>query len=58
MQTRRLTCKTIEVVHSETFDMRLNETFDMRGETFGIRFFKETHVKRLETVDFHALDCG
>lgn len=58
MQTRRFTCKTIEVVHSETFDMRLNETFDMRGETFDIRLFEETHVKRLETVDLHALDCG
>jgi hypothetical protein len=58
MQTRRLTCKTFEVVHSETFDMRLNETFDMRRETFDMHFFQTTHVKRLETADHRALNCG
>ena len=58
MQARRLTCKTFEVVHSETFDMRLNETFDMQGETFDIHLFEGTHVKRLKTDDRRALDCG
>ena len=50
--------QTLEVVHSETFDMRLDETFDMQGETFDMRRFRGTHVKRLKNAVRHALDCG
>jgi hypothetical protein len=30
----------------------------MQGETFDMRGFRGTHVKRLKTTDRHAPDCG
>jgi hypothetical protein len=48
----------LKVLHSEMFDMRLNETFDMRGETFDMHCFGGTHVKRLESADRRVPDCG